>query len=80
MADLEHSRDEASGKKLSKRERAEFGNRPLSGRRVPAQESDEWSPARKAAEALFAGDVQPELSRVSAAPPAADDLFDLPKL
>lgn len=68
LANLERSRAESSGKKLTPRERMEFGNRPLSdsGRRTPepakltfeafiAEESQprRWSVARQAIEALF---------------------------
>jgi hypothetical protein len=53
LAELERNRAEASGKKLSNRERSEFGNHPLSESPRRVQESDEWSPARRAAEALF---------------------------
>jgi hypothetical protein len=81
LAALERKRAEQSGKKLSKREWLEMGNRPLPEfpRRSPTSDADEWSPARKAAEALFAGDALIEPRRISAVRQAADELFDLPK-
>jgi hypothetical protein len=62
LAELEHSRAEAAGKKLSKREKLEMGNRPLSdsGRRTPDEGPAIIEPApRKALEDFFAEESQP---------------------
>jgi len=75
LANLERNRAEASGKRLSKRDLLEMGNRPLSesGRRTP----DEPNPALQAIESLFSGKPQ-EKARWSAARQAAEALFELP--
>jgi hypothetical protein len=80
LANLERNRAEQAGKKLSKRERSEFGNRPLSdsGRRTPVQDSDGWSDARRRAETLFTGIVQEGAQSTSAARQAAESLFEMP--
>ncbi|WP_208645334.1 hypothetical protein [Paraburkholderia aromaticivorans] len=80
LAALERKRVEQSGKKLSKREWLDMGNRPLPEfpRRSPTSDADEWSPARKAAEALFAGEARIEPRRISSVRQAAEDLFELP--
>lgn len=58
MADLEHSRAEASGKRLSKRELLEMGNRPLSesGRRTP---DDDRKTTHKPLEVFLAEESAP---------------------
>lgn len=58
LADLERSRAEASGKKLSKRELKEVGNRPLSesGRRSP----DEAKAAHKTLDVFLAEESAPK--------------------
>ena len=58
MANLERNRAEASGKRLSKRDLLEMGNRPLSesGRRTPNDDK----PARKPLEAFLAEEAQPK--------------------
>lgn len=60
LADLEHSRAEASGRKPTKRELLEMGNRPLSdsGRRTPA---DDLKPAHKLLEVFLAEEAAPKL-------------------
>jgi hypothetical protein len=75
---LERSRAEASGKRPSKRELSEMGNRPLpeSPRRAPVTIADEWSPARKAAESLFSSDTQDLQKSVSAVRQALEALFE----
>jgi hypothetical protein len=81
LAELERSRAEASGKRLSKRELSEMGNRPLpeSGRRATGCEG--WPMSRKEAahkplEAFLAEDGQPK--QWSAARHAAEALFEIP--
>lgn len=58
LANLERNRAEQAGKKLSKRERSEIGNRPLSesGRRT----ADDEKPARKPLDAFLAEESQPK--------------------
>jgi len=58
LANLERNRAEASGKRLSKRDLLEMGNRPLSesGRRTPNDDK----PARKPLEAFLAEEAQPK--------------------
>lgn len=72
LANLERNRAEQAGKKLTKRERAEMGNRPLSesGRRT----ADDENPARKPLETFLAEESQPK--RWSLARQAAESLFE----
>lgn len=73
LANLERDQARASGKRPTKRELSEMGNRPVSdsGRRTP----DEPSPARQALESLFSGKPQKK-ARWSAARQAAEALFE----
>lgn len=82
---LERSRAEASGKRISKRDRLEMGNRPLpeTPRRaliIDAESGSETpSPARQNAEAIFSGAALDEPKGRSAEWQALDALFDQPK-
>jgi hypothetical protein len=75
LAELEHSRAESAGRKMSKRELSEMGNRPLSdsGRRTP---DDDAKAAREPLEAFLAKESQPK--KWSAARKAAEALFTKP--
>lgn len=59
LGNLERSRAEASGRKPSKRELLEMGNRPLSdsGRRTP---SEDIKPAHKPLEVFLAEEATPK--------------------